>query len=110
MVKTDTSYQKSRLYEHLRFALDKLQPAGCWFCHQPFTVTDLPKRGRDKITIHHVDGNHSNNEVSNRVFVHNKCQRKYHVKDNIHKDRNFFKQFEKEIYYEKPNIHPPAYS
>ena len=94
--KTDTSYQKSRLYDHLRFALDKLQPYGCWFCHQPFTITDLPKRGRDKITVHHVDGNHSNNEVSNKVFVHNKCQRKYHVKDNIHKDRSdkgFWKAF-----------------
>jgi hypothetical protein len=84
MRKTKTSYEKGRLHDMLRLALDKLQPDGCWFCHLPFTDEDLPRTGIDLITVHHKDGNHQNNEPSNKVFVHNRCQRRYHVKDNIH--------------------------
>jgi len=89
MGKTKTSYEKSRLKELLWLLVIKYQPK-CALCHETFVKSDvLPSRGSDKLTEHHADGNHYNDDLSNRVLVHRTCQKSYHTKDNIH----FWKQF-----------------
>lgn len=49
----------------------------------------LPSRGVDKLTEHHVDGNHFNNMRGNRVLVHRTCHKAHHTRNNI----NFWRQF-----------------
>jgi len=92
--KTKTSYEKSRLKDLLWLLIQQSQP-DCYLCHAPFTKSDvLPSRGSDQLTEHHKDGNHSNNDLSNRVLAHRVCHKRYHVKDNIHsEDKSFWRQF-----------------
>ena len=87
--KTKVSYEKSRLKELLWLMIEKHQ-AHCAICHKPFTKeTDLPSRGSDQLTEHHKDGQHYNNDLSNRVLVHRTCHKSYHTKDNV----NFWGKF-----------------
>lgn len=89
MRKTKTSYEKSRLKELLWLLIQKYQP-NCFLCNEPFSkVIDLPSRGSDMLTEHHKDGNHYNDELSNRVLVHRTCHKSHHSKDNI----GFWRQF-----------------
>ena len=69
--------------------IQKNQP-DCYLCGKSFNKgIDLPSRGSDQLTEHHKDGNHYNNDLSNRVLVHRQCHKSYHTKDNI----NFWRQF-----------------
>ena len=69
MRKTKTSYEKSRLKELLWLLVQKYQP-DCFLCGAPFSKDgDLPSRGSDLLTEHHKDGNHYNNDLSNRMLV-----------------------------------------
>ena len=87
--KSSVSYEKSRLKELLFFMVQKHQP-DCSLCGSPFRHEDvLPSRGSDRLTEHHADANHYNNDLSNRVLVHRRCHKAYHQKDNI----NFWRQF-----------------
>lgn len=80
--KTKTSYNKSRLRDILWTMIQKHQP-NCYLCRQAFTVDILPARRTDLLTEHHIDGDHSNMKLENRVLVHRECHKRYHVKDNI---------------------------
>ena len=75
-----------RLQSLLWLMLLKYQP-NCYFCNKPFTLDDLPNKGVDLLTEHHVDGNHYNDKLSNRVIAHRVCHKRYHVKDNINKKK-----------------------
>ena len=89
MKRTKTSYEKSRLKELLWFLILTSHPE-CFICGRPFIkVEDLPSRGSDQITEHHKDGQHYNNDLSNRVLVHRTCHKSYHTKDNV----NFWSKF-----------------
>ena len=89
MRKTSTSYEKSRLKELLWLLIQKFQPT-CAICGKQFSKeVDLPSRGSDKLTEHHVDGNHYNSDLSNRVLVHRTCHKRHHTKDNL----QFWSQF-----------------
>lgn len=89
MRKTKTSYEKSRLKELLWMMIEEYQPA-CPLCKKRFDRDiDLPSRGNDMLTVHHLDGNHYNDRPGNRVLVHRECHKSYHSKDNI----NFWRQF-----------------
>lgn len=59
----------------------------CPFCLEPLSPTaeEWDKHGdavgpvfQDSLTVHHVDGNHGNNEHSNKVLCHTKCHKSYH--------------------------------
>ncbi len=93
MRKTKTSYSKSRYRTFLWLMIQKYQPL-CPICKQPITDDDLPTRGTDSLTEHHVSGVHEDNRLENRVIVHRRCQKSYHAKDNINSmSRNFWRQF-----------------
>ena len=93
MRKTDTSYVKGRYRTFLLLLLQKYQPF-CPICGQPITEADLPTRGKDSLTEHHVNGVHEDGRLENRVIVHRRCQKSYHTKDNLNsKERNFWRQF-----------------
>ena len=61
----------------------------CCFCHKPLVNVkaenirfgNATAKPIDlKITIHHKDGDHSNNEKSNRKLAHTTCHKRHHVK------------------------------
>lgn len=55
-------------------------------CKEKFIYDDvLPARGVDNLTEHHIDGDHMNMSLSNRVLVHRVCHKSFHTKDNIHR-------------------------
>lgn len=58
----------------------------CFFCKKKLDdYTDFEEHGEAKgpkftakITIHHVDGNHENNALSNKALCHTSCHKSYH--------------------------------
>ena len=83
---TGTSAEKARLKYFLWLLMQKYQP-DCYFCHEPFRYADsLPARGTDNLTEHHLDGDHQNMALANRVLVHRECHKAFHTKDNILKE------------------------
>lgn len=80
----DLSHIKSRYRYFFWIMLRKYQP-NCYKCGLPFTWDDLPSRGIDLLTEHHLDGNHLNSAPENSVFEHRACHKSYHTKDNINK-------------------------
>jgi len=63
-----------RLREILKLLLRKNNER-CYFCKGVFV--DL-----DKITIHHIDFNHENNDLSNLALCHRECHKGYHLMVN----------------------------
>ena len=93
MKRSSLSYEKSRLKDLLWLMIQRFQPI-CPMCNKPFVKSDiLPSRGSDNLTEHHLDHNHYNNELSNRVLVHRHCHKSHHSRDNINSD-SFWKEFE----------------
>lgn len=93
MRKTKTSYNKARIHDFLWLMVQKHQP-NCCLCHTHFTLADLPSRATDLITEHHLNGNHSNNDLANRELAHRRCHKSYHAKDNINSpERKFWREF-----------------
>ena len=82
---TELSRAKARYRYFLWIMLRKHQP-NCCLCSKPFTWKDLPSRGIDGLTEHHWDGNHSNSDPANSSFAHRTCHKRFHTKDNIHKE------------------------
>ena len=77
------SQEKARLKYLLWSMIEKHQPT-CYICNERFIREDvLPARGVDNLTEHHIDHNHMNMKVENRTFVHRRCHKRHHVKDNI---------------------------
>lgn len=96
MRRTKTVYSKSRLHSLLWLMVRKYQP-NCCICGEPFTEVDLPARGTDLLTEHHLDGNHLNSALGNRELAHRRCHKSYHAKDNINnEERLFWRQFKDE--------------
>jgi hypothetical protein len=67
---------------------DLLDGKACMFCHEPLLDTDnhyghgdgegSPFSATD-LTLHHKDGDHSNNAKKNRVWVHRRCHKSHHM-------------------------------
>ena len=68
-----------------------LDGKNCCFCHLPLVEGKQVRRIRfgdatgeplplGDITLHHEDGNHKNNERSNRKLSHFSCHKRYHAK------------------------------
>jgi len=51
----------------------------CYFCGEAISEEDIKE---DRITIHHVDFNHDNNEIGNLVLAHRSCHKAYHMRIN----------------------------
>lgn len=75
---SELSWQKTHLKELLWLLIQKYHPL-CYICHKPFTLADFPKRVTDLITEHHIDGDHMNMRLENRVLVHRTCHKSYHM-------------------------------
>ena len=66
----------------------------CCFCHKPLLDEQVLRNGdgrlhfggqtlppiKTKLTIHHADDNHHNNEKRNRKPCHRTCHRSFHMK------------------------------
>ena len=82
---SNLSWQKTHLKELLWLLTQKYQP-NCYVCGKPFNLKeDFPIRKTDLITEHHIDGEHMNMKLDNRVLVHRRCHKSHHTKDNVHR-------------------------
>lgn len=89
------SAEKTRLRDFLIFLIQK-HNVTCYFCHKPLEAKDIPTRGVDKITEHHLDGDHLNNILSNRELSHRACHKSYHLgitRNSLSEDKRFWSQF-----------------
>lgn len=58
----------------------------CHFCKEPLSYSpEFKEHGNavgpkfvEELSIHHVDGNHENNEETNKALSHRKCHKSYH--------------------------------
>jgi len=51
------------------------QKGKCPFCNQPMDISaDAEERH-----LHHINGNHKDNKISNLVYVHVHCHKQYHA-------------------------------
>ncbi len=75
------SWQKIHLRDLLWLLIQRYHP-NCYVCGKPFSLKDdFPKRLTDLITEHHIDGDHMNMALSNRVLVHRRCHKVHHMTD-----------------------------
>lgn len=74
------SWQKTHLRDLLLLVLTKYN-IRCYTCGEPFTLADFPPRKTDLITEHHIDLDHMNMSIDNRVLVHRRCHKSYHMKE-----------------------------
>ena len=60
----------------------------CFFCNGPLLTVACGKvkhgdgagpKLRDKITIHHIDGDHDNDAAENKALAHQSCHKRYHL-------------------------------
>ena len=76
---SNLSWQKTHLKELLWLLTQKYQP-NCYTCGKPFNLkTDFPKRMTDLVTEHHIDLDHMNMSLDNRVLVHRSCHKSFHM-------------------------------
>jgi predicted HNH restriction endonuclease len=68
--------EKFRLKEILKLLLLKHNEK-CYFCGNDFNNGDF-----EKITIHHIDFNHYNNNLNNLTLSHRNCHKKFHLLKN----------------------------
>lgn len=57
----------------------------CFFCGKQLTEADIPLRKVDRITEHHIDGNHDNNDILNKAFAHRSCHKRHHM-EKLHEE------------------------
>jgi len=85
-MRRSTRQELRKLREICREALDGVR---CFLCKELILQSDNcygPGDGEGSpfevgITIHHADGNHSNNDKKNRKLVHTKCHKSHHLKE-----------------------------
>ena len=54
----------------------------CFFCHNLLVESDPLK-----ITVHHMNGDHNDDDPENLALSHEKCHRGHHAKLNLHKKK-----------------------
>ena len=76
-----SAYSKLDRYKNfLRYFFEKYKPT-CHFCGGLLDWKSFYKKygyKNDNITEHHLDGNHSNNDIDNRNLSHRKCHKGHH--------------------------------
>lgn len=61
----------------------------CYFCKKPFSYAEefnthgntIGPKFAEKLSIHHLDGNHDNNERENKALCHTSCHKSHHRKE-----------------------------
>lgn len=85
-MRSATRSELNKLRELMRFML---REEHCFFCKKLIFndgdqgQCDGDGRGKPiatQITIHHVDGNHSNQKRSNKRLAHTSCHKKFHAR------------------------------
>lgn len=84
-MRKSTRQELRKLREIVRECLDG---KNCFFCHKPLLRTPNYHGHGDgegspintDLALHHKDGNHSNNEKSNRKWSHRPCHKRHHMK------------------------------
>lgn len=66
---------RKNLHREIFFAVHGFGPFSCWFCGLEVSFLD--------IHVHHVDHDHSNNEINNLVPTDASCHIKYHVHSRV---------------------------
>lgn len=67
-------------------AISAPQPWQCYFCGADVAFqVESPGQGtrRETPVMHHIDGDHENNDPSNWAWAHNGCHVRYHMTGNI---------------------------
>lgn len=61
----------------------------CFFCDRPLLDDDFVAHGNASGprfagdgTIHHVDGDHENNDMANKALCHRTCHKAFHLREN----------------------------
>ena len=88
MMNKATAQELKLLREIAHYFLDGER---CHFCGQPL-IEDLDKTFGDKanrpirarLTVHHADEDHSNNQRENTVWCHRRCHLSYHARRILH--------------------------
>jgi hypothetical protein len=83
--KTRIYYHKKRLLKIILILL-KMHNVRCYFCKFPITARDFPKRKVDNVSIHHIDHDRGNNDISNLALAHRHCHKSHHMK--LQKERS----------------------
>lgn len=83
-MRKSTRREVRKLREIAHYFLEDIK---CCFCRKPLLGKNRYAPGRAdgspidiKLTQHHVDGDHYNQEKKNRKWSHDSCHRSYHLK------------------------------
>lgn len=80
--KTRIYGRANRLRKFLALVMARYKMA-CYFCKEQLAAEAvLPKRKVDELTIHHINGDHSDNCIENRTLAHRKCHKAWHMKNS----------------------------
>lgn len=78
---------RRELYKLRELVHFMLAGEACFFCKKPLseTANTFAKHGEstgprfvDRITVHHINGNHGDNTHDNKALCHTKCHRAHH--------------------------------
>ena len=81
-------YRYLNRYRKIILLLLEHSQVRCFFCGKLFTAEDFPKRKLDRITIHHINGNHEDNRPENLAFAHRTCHKRHHMKERKKNEKN----------------------
>jgi len=71
------AHKRTAKLKQLVKSMLKMIDGKCYFCDGKFENVL-------KITVHHVNGDHSDNRKENLSLAHEKCHRSYHAKIILH--------------------------
>lgn len=86
-----TAASRKELYKLRELVHFLLQGKKCYFCKNVLSpnaekfVThgnSVGPKFEDQITVHHIDGDHSNNAEENKAPCHTKCHKSFHRTQN----------------------------
>lgn len=87
-MRKDSRRELNKLRELVHFLLVGQK---CFFCNKPLSTTaeTFVEHGNatgpaldERISVHHVDGDHSNNQHDNKALCHLKCHKSHHRREN----------------------------
>jgi hypothetical protein len=78
-MKVSSKLERTKFF--IKYFVEKYEPK-CYFCGEKINWEDfhvkISKMSKDNWTEHHIDGNHYNDDINNRILSHKTCHHKYH--------------------------------